>query len=357
MCQKESGVGIPTPHAVLPSPVEESTGTEVFGTEELSTVSVELSEPCTFPQGQQFWNVSRFFAQVLCMRGLVDISDDQSRPKSSKMLACVSSKSSKMLAGGQLEKCGLARAVQPIRAELSSNLSGCESAHALESIHSRRSSHATDGRELGHTLQSGTIRSSRIGFLSTCLCSCAGIFSQRHNFKKVKEYFPSSQTGHKHRISGQGSCSVRLRSAAKRTSESRALGGNHQSCSSCLSWELTEGHSTHARLPRNGSHTIEQSGVHGRVVKLSPSCLLCSRLATNQRKSRVQRSSQCKVFLQYTTRVNQESESFLSIHSRFGVCGIPWLRCTDFQRKTGSLTLQCRTRTVLRSSCCWGSHG
>ena len=43
---------------------------------------------------------------------------------------------------------------------------------------------------------------------------------------------------------------------AKRTSGSRALGGNHQICSSCQIWEHTEGHSTHVRLPRNGvSHS------------------------------------------------------------------------------------------------------
>ena len=33
-----------------------------------------------------------------------------------------------------------------------------------------------------------------------------------------------------------------------------------------------------------GSHTIEQSGVHGRVVKLSPACLLCRRLAAASTK-------------------------------------------------------------------------
>ena len=39
------------------------------------------------------------------------------------------------------EKCGVARAVEPIRAELSTNLSECEGARALEPIHSESSAH------------------------------------------------------------------------------------------------------------------------------------------------------------------------------------------------------------------------
>ena len=42
----------------------------------------------------------------------------------------------------KIEKCGVARAVEPIRAELSTNLSECESARALEPIHSESSAQA-----------------------------------------------------------------------------------------------------------------------------------------------------------------------------------------------------------------------
>ena len=51
----------------------------------------------------------------------------------------------KFARSAQPEKCGLARAVEPIRAELSSNLSECESARALEPIHSESSVQADTG--------------------------------------------------------------------------------------------------------------------------------------------------------------------------------------------------------------------
>ena len=115
----------------------------------------------------------------------------------------------------KIEKCGVARAVEPIRAELPSNLSECESARALEPVHSRRSSHAKDGGEISLTLQSETPLSSRIRFLSPCRCGCAGISPQRHNSKKVKFTFPLPRQVTCSELRGRLQVVVRNQSAAR----------------------------------------------------------------------------------------------------------------------------------------------
>ena len=53
------------------------------------------------------------------------------------------------------EQCGVARAVEPIRAELSSNLSECEGARALEHIHSK-SSAQTELKETSDRVRAST---------------------------------------------------------------------------------------------------------------------------------------------------------------------------------------------------------
>ena len=176
VCQKEGGLGIPTPLAVLLSPVHEATGPTILEQKSCPQSVLRPWGPCG-----NFHRASSFGTSLDFSASSVDVSDDQSLPKSSKMLADVSSKSSNMLVDVSLKSVDLHGQSSP--SELSSE---CEGARALEPIHSERSSHAP----LGHTWQSATIFSSRIGFLSTCLCSCAWVSWQRPNCKKVEDTFP-----------------------------------------------------------------------------------------------------------------------------------------------------------------------
>ena len=139
--QKKGGVGVPTPPAVLPTSVPVDVASP------LSHVVCSLG-PVDVSTGPAVLEHSSSSSPVPGLRGLVDTSVDQSRPNCTKN-AC----------GGQLEKCGLARAVEPVRAELSSNLSGCGSARALEPVRAELSSNPS-GCESSCALDPGHSRST-----------------------------------------------------------------------------------------------------------------------------------------------------------------------------------------------------
>ena len=143
--QKEGRVRIPTPHAILLNPVNKSTGTAVLEQKSCPQRCV-LGALQKFPQSPKVWNRSRIQRQF-CACG----ERFHRAPNLAVRCSGVDFEQFKNAHGCQLEKCGVPRAVEPIRAERPSNVSECESARALEPIHSESSSHGPDGCELGHT--------------------------------------------------------------------------------------------------------------------------------------------------------------------------------------------------------------
>ena len=142
-------------------------GNRSFGTEELSPVIVVSSGLCgSFHRAQKFGTNLEFSASLVhaeyCGRFY-------GAPNLAVRCSGVDFEKFKNARGCQLEKCGVARAVEP--------------------IHSESSSHGPDGCELGHTLQSATLLSSRHEFLPPCLCSCAWVSRQRPSSKEVKDTF------------------------------------------------------------------------------------------------------------------------------------------------------------------------